>query len=519
MMTFLRSQSQTVLVIVLAVIALGFVFYGNAGNLLVNADGHTTNDFGRIDGESLSVAQLSEAIRNTHNQLVIAGQAEELNQPGAREGVAEEAWRQLLLLHEADRLHINVSDQQLVDYIRGLTIFQKNGVFSPEVYQTQMASLQNGFRISPENFEAALRNTLRINAVSAALFATVRAPSGDMSTQYEKFYGPAEVSVVSFDPKSYADAAQVTPQEIEAEYKAHPDNPAYRTKEKRKVDYVLLELTPDQAKLADKDKAAAKEALGDKALEFALAFQPDPSATTSASSATVDFMAEAKKRGFTPISSDFFTVDTPPANVPPSPSFNNAAFSLTKENPVSKVIPLDNGVVVLHLADVQPSEPQSLDAVKDGIMKQLQQAKGSQAAGLAAQSASQALQAAVAKGTDFKTAAAALNLKVETVPSFVPIKTSQTDVRLQTIAYTSSEMAPGQVKGPIPVQSDNTFLVIHLDNRAKAAATDLADFEKRFGGRQNEEVRAQVYVDWANWAGKRPGTHKPPDLAAFSGVE
>ena len=34
MMKFLRSQSQTVLVVVLGVIGLGFLFYGNSGNLL-----------------------------------------------------------------------------------------------------------------------------------------------------------------------------------------------------------------------------------------------------------------------------------------------------------------------------------------------------------------------------------------------------------------------------------------------------------------------------------------------------
>src|SRR5271163_1669120 len=101
MMKFLRSQSQTVLVVVLGVIGLGFLFYGNAGNLLTATGGHASNDYGRIDGEDLSVADLYDAVRNTRDSLAISGEADKLRQPGASAQIAELAWRQLLLLHEA----------------------------------------------------------------------------------------------------------------------------------------------------------------------------------------------------------------------------------------------------------------------------------------------------------------------------------------------------------------------------------------------------------------------------------
>jgi len=331
MMKFLRSQSQTVLVVVLGVIGLGFLFYGNSGNLLTTGTGHTSNDFGRIDGEDLTVAELTEAIRNTRDSLAINGQADKLRQPGAAVQVAEEAWRQLLLLREADRLHINISDKELVDYIHSLPVFQKNGVYSPEVYESMMTQLKNILHVSADSgvdplmstkaiFETVLRNELRTQAVMKALFSGVRSSAHDVSDKYEKFYGPATVSFVTFDPKSFAGTAQVKPEEIEAEYKAHPTNPAYRTKEKRKVDYVLFLLSPEQSKLPDAQKAAAKDALGQKALDFALAFQPDPSATGANTPPPPDFLTEAKKRGLTSATTDFFTADTSPANLPPSPA-------------------------------------------------------------------------------------------------------------------------------------------------------------------------------------------------------
>jgi len=283
MMKLLRSQSQTVLVVVLGVIGLGFLFYGNSGNFLAGSGGRTNNDFGRIDGEDISQADLTDAVRNTRDSLIINGHAEELRQRGSAAQVAEEAWRQMLLLREADRLHIVISDPELVNEVHGLPIFQKDGVYSPEVYEKMMKVLQNILHVAPDAggdplastkaiFETVMRNDLRVQAVSRALFANCRSSAGDVTAEYAKLYGPATVSVVTFDPKTFAATAQVTPADIEAEYKAHQDDPAYRTKEKRKVDYVLFTLTPEQASLPDAQKAAAKDALGQKALDFALAF-------------------------------------------------------------------------------------------------------------------------------------------------------------------------------------------------------------------------------------------------------
>ncbi len=520
MMKFLRSQSQMVLIIVLGVIGLGFLFYGSSGALLTGGGGHANNDYGRINGEDLSVAELSAAIRNTRDAIRIGPRPEQLAQPGASAQVAEEAWRQLLLLREADRLHIEVSDKELIDYIHRQPLFQKDGVYSPEEYQARMSDMQNALHISPDTFESIMRNTLRVNAVSTALFSTVHTSAGDVSAQYEKFYGSATVSLVSFDPKTFIDKAQVTPEAIEAEYKAHPTNPAYRTKEKRKVDYVLFLLSPDQAKLPEAEKTAAKQALGEKALDFALAFQPEPSAGTGGGTPPPpDFGAEAKKRGLAPVPTDFFAADTPPANVPPSPSFNAAAFSLTQDNPISKVVELDNGVAILHLVEIQPSDLRPLEEVKSGIVKQLQQDQGLQSEQASAQLAADALKAAVAKGADFKTAAAGLNFKVETLPAFVPTKVPPTDQRLQTIAYAVTTLAPGQVSDPVPVQADNTTLVLHLDARASADPAGLADFENRFRQSQDQQLRALVYIDWANWRTRQTGTHKPPELDAYGGVE
>jgi len=270
----------------------------------------------------------------------------------------------------------------------------------------------------------------------------------------------------------------------------------------------------------DAQKTTAKDALGQKALNFAEAFIPDPTASPNgAGTPPPDFMSEAQKQGLTPATTDFFSADATPANVPPSPAFNSAAFSLTKDNPISKVVELDNGVAVLHLDEIQASELRPLEEVKADIQKQLQQSKSMQAAQFNAQFLGQLLKSAVAKGSDFKTAASGMKLKVETLPAFVPIKAPPTDQRLQTIAYATTSLKPGEISKPTPVEADKTILLIHLDSRAPADAAGLADFETRFRTSQDQQLEGLVYDDWANWKSKQPGTHKPPNLEAYGSVE
>jgi peptidyl-prolyl cis-trans isomerase D len=519
-MKFLRSQSQTVLVVILLLLGGSFLFYGNVGSVLTGSMGRGTPDYGRIAGADVSVADLYNAVRLTKYAWILNGRGSQISEPGGRGQIAQEAWRSLLIQHEADRLHIVVSDREVSDYIRSLQFFQKDGVYSPDLYQSMMTTLQTRANISADAFEEVMRQTLLTEAVSQALFSALHSAPADAAEGFEKAYGPVQVSTISFDPKAFASGVTVTPAEIEAEYKAHPDNPAYRTPEMRKVDYVLFPLSPDQMKLTGKDKDAALEALGEKALDFALAFQPEPSATTNSAPAAVpDFSAEAKKRGLTPVTTDFFTAETPPAGLPPSPAFNSAAFALTQDQPFSKVIELDNGIAVLHLAGVQPSQLRPLAEVTPGIDAQLRQGRAQQAALAAAEKAAQDLKAALARNPDFKAATAALKLDAQSVPSFVPAKVTSSDPRLQTLAYVSVGLKPGDLSQPVPMESDGTIVLVHVDSRAPAAPADQAQYQQEFEQRADERLRDTAFVEWANWESRQAGTHPPPNLDEYGSVE
>ena len=530
MMKFLRSQSQTVLAVLLGFIALGFLFYGNAGNLISIGTARTSNDYGRIDGEDLTVGDLYDAVREERNSVKISGGEAQLQQPGSAARLAEGAWQKLLLLHEADRLHIEVTPQEMADWIRQQKFFQKpDGSFDLDKYNGQIKIWQEELHVQPDNgadpiaatrdiFEGIVRDSLRTTAVRKALFDSVRSSAQDVAAQYAKIDGPTTVSYVTFDPKSFETQVHVTPADIEAEYKNNPTNPAYRTAEQRKVDYVLFLLPPDQAKLPDDQKQAAKDALGQKALDFVLAFQPNPSADPGTPPPSVDFMTEAKKRGLPSATTGFFTSDQAPAGVPPSPAFNQAAFALSSDAPVSKVVELDNGVAVLHLSEIQPSQLRPLSEVQADIQKELTVKDAQQEAQINAQLLSKLLQQQVANGTPFATAAAALKLAVTSVPAFVPDSVKQ-DPKLGVLAYHAVQLKDNEVSNPFALSDDGGYAVVHLDKRAPADPAGLAAFDKEFRAEQDEQLREIATEDWVEWKSKQPGNHKPPQLDAYGAVE
>jgi hypothetical protein len=529
MMKFLRSQSQTVLVLVLAFIAFGFLFYGNAGNFINVGTARSNNDYGKIDGDDLTVADIYDAVRETRNTVIIHGGAEQLQQQGASVMLAREAWAQLLMRHEADRLHINIGNDEIIDFIRKYPLFQKNGAFDPATYDDRMKLLQIMLHVTPEAggdpvqatkslFENLVRDWLREKAVQDALLSSVRNSAQDVNQQYAEGYGPTTVSYVVFDPKAFAAQTKITPAEIENEYKSNPANPAYRTPEKRKVDYVLYMLTPEQQKLPDDQKLAAKNALGQKALEFVLGFQPNPSAAPGTPAPKLDFLAEAGKASLPAGTTGFFASDEAPAGVPPSSAFNQAAFALDKDNTISKPVEMDNGIAVLHLAEIQPSELRPLDQVKDQIQKELAAKATQDTTRAGAELSSKLIQASVAKGTSFDKAAAPLHLSVVTLAPFVPA-TAVNDSKLGVFAYQALQMKEGEVSAPFEVPGTDTFAVLHVDDRAKPDPAGLADFEKRYRAQQDQGLRQAVLNDWVAWKSHQPGTRVPPQLDAYGTVE
>ena len=183
-------------------------------------------------------------------------------------GVAEQALSQLvdreLVIQEAKRRGIVVSDEELSSAIHAIPAFQQNGAFHFESYE---ASARQNFG-SPAKFEAWYRDQLLYGKMLSAIGETVkvsdaevkeawRADADKIALTFVRFplaAFQAEVKPSDADVKAFADKEGAR---IEQFYKENPAR--FDQKKKVRVRHVLARVAPGG------DEAAAKKKIEDAA--------------------------------------------------------------------------------------------------------------------------------------------------------------------------------------------------------------------------------------------------------------
>lgn len=139
-----------------------------------------------------------------------------------------------LLLEQARSAGLSVSTQDLKNAIAALPAFQKDGQFSPELYQKY---LQNN-QISTTDFENERRNELLLQQMGEQLMGNgfvSKAVSERLSQFLTK---QRDVSQFRFEPTTYLGQVKITEQDVQAYYKGHAAE--FTVPEQIKVEYVLL---------------------------------------------------------------------------------------------------------------------------------------------------------------------------------------------------------------------------------------------------------------------------------------
>jgi peptidyl-prolyl cis-trans isomerase D len=239
MLDLMRKHAGSWMIkVVLGIIVVVFVFWGvgsfrnRQSDKVAEVNGHV------ITYETFRQAylRLIEQYRQVYgNQL--SDDMMEMLRPN------EQALNQLidraLLLQEADRLKIAVSDQEVAEAIRRQAAFQNNGVFEVDRYR-RILSLNN---MTPEYFEASLKEDLRINKAQSLVVNGVTVLDVEAHEWFDWFNTEVNVQFINFDPNRYKDLAP-TEEQVNTYFKEHGDQ--YRTEPRVKVRY--LHFNPEMLK-------------------------------------------------------------------------------------------------------------------------------------------------------------------------------------------------------------------------------------------------------------------------------
>ncbi len=384
MLSLMRKNAGTWLIkILLGAIVIVFVFWG-----VGSYSSRRANRVALVNGEPISV----KAYHKTYNQLIEqlkrrfgSSLTDEMikNLQVKRQAINRLIDRKLLL-DEARRLNIKVSEAELAETIKNLPVFQTGGHFDRRRYQLVLQR----FRMSPEDFEVAQREDMVVSRLQDFVTGMVKVSDPEARWWFDWQNTKVRINYVLFDPRHYTDL-KISDKEIQSFYDQHKEQ--YKTDPLRKVRYIRFDpahfassVKIDAQAIRDYYDAHPKEFEKPKTVEarhilFKVAPDASPGTVKAARDKALrvlkmirdgkDFAAMAKKYSEGPSKSrgGYLGSFTRQSMVKP---FADKAFAM-KPGEVSEPVRTQFGWHLIKVEKVVPASKLSFDDAKDRIRKKL----------------------------------------------------------------------------------------------------------------------------------------------------
>ncbi len=161
-----------------------------------------------------------------------------------------------LMLDEADKLNIVVTDWEVRDFISESEMFQVEGEFDVGLYERILSS---EFNMTKPQFEDYVRTMLIMNRLEAVIGETARISEDELREYFAENTETAEAVYVRF-PIEGEDRPKLSDKQIKAYYEENKDD--YRRPEEVQLKYILVsyEEMAETIKVTDKEVKEAYEA-------------------------------------------------------------------------------------------------------------------------------------------------------------------------------------------------------------------------------------------------------------------
>ncbi len=265
-MSRMRDSMPVILFTLLIVFVLTIIFDWGMGYLGMRSPG--AEDIGKVNGKAISYREFTEVLRNyTEAQKAQTGKEpteEELKM--VRDQIWQTLVAQQLMEEEASRLGVKVTDQEIVDWVRGdnppedlrRNFVDSTGQFRRDVYD-QFLGNPNQFLRDPEGtdasygskwlaeYERSLRQRRLQEKVQSTVLGSVGVTDGEIMGRFADQNQRLSAAVAFVDAgTAVADSAvQVTDADIRAFYDENLES--YKVPASRTLKYVVFPIAPTAA--------------------------------------------------------------------------------------------------------------------------------------------------------------------------------------------------------------------------------------------------------------------------------
>ena len=490
MISYLHDKMKGLLLVLLAVIAISFIFFGNwtpSGGF-----DPATGKMGKIGGQTLSLNDLIAAQRQTLLEVTLeTGRIPSDND----RFLAIQTWVRLLQNQAAADAGIDPQPDQLLASIRKNPLFLKDGNYDPELFQRFSANFLSPQGFTGERFNEAIFDEVRTRQLLQALGSTAAVFPGEAQNQLQKLFGSVEAQVIVWDAAQRT-PPEPSPQDLEAFHKSNEQ--AFSVPARCTVEFV--EFTA-----AGNDEESRKKA-GEAAFAFTSQFFNLPEGQ-----ARPDFRAKATEAKLGIKTAGPFTVADSPFPGETDPRLTAAALRLTPDDPVSDFLPSKNGFLVLHLKDLQPGRLRPLSEITEEVKARWQQQARLQLASKNAMLFIDRANLELAKGGDLAQLVKAEGLTLEKVPAFVPADPKPlTFPRADQVRQVATQLEPNRISPFLRTETGGFSLVVTRRQPVspEVAATQLPKIESQL----ENQRRRQLIRDWLAARASLSGNELPPEV-------
>lgn len=395
MLKILRKKGvmKKVIWFVAVIIILSFGVFGTA--YLIAGNNPTQNTHaGKMFNKKISLDTFQQALEDVRIQTIIQ-YGDKYNEVRPYLNFEQKAWDRLIILEEADRQGIKVTNDEVINTIRNYAFFQQNNQFDTPRYNEIVRYV---FDTTPRAFEESTRDSIKVSKYIGQNTETIEITDKELFNTFKKQNEQVQINYISFKPEDYKDQASVTEQEI-TDYFAE-NKLEFLQPFSVNVKYVSLDLVEGEDPDAENAAIiATANTIYDEAFE------------------TNDLSQAATNNGLATQESGFFSREEPNLTLGWSFDVLNQIFQLDAGE-ILPPIESDTNVLLIQLAETREAYVPELKEVRSKVEDKVRLINAKDIAQTKAQKALNTIKESYHKTSDISQTAENLELTTHQTPEF-----------------------------------------------------------------------------------------------------
>jgi len=207
-----KSNAKKIWIILAILILPAFLFWGFGSFVRSRGYGAKKTTFaGKIFGKNVPFSDYAYSYKAIVSQNILRWGEEKFRALANLIDLRQEAWNRLILLYEAKRQKIRVSDKELAQFIESNPLFKRNGCFDLKTYKE---ILEYALHLPVRTYEEQMRQTLMLVKLYENITAKVNLTEAQIEQAYKKENEEVSIEYIAADFSALSQKIKISDEEI-----------------------------------------------------------------------------------------------------------------------------------------------------------------------------------------------------------------------------------------------------------------------------------------------------------------